>query len=357
MKPLLNFLSQHYERVIAVLVMLAFAIFSVLLLIKVNELQTQIQQDIPARAEDVKPVDLKELQNAYTRLSNPPAWADSEHALFKGPPMKELKPGILTEYKGTNDLRTPEGFTFEWLHRYRLPTKRYDIGGLDPDDDKFTIYEEFLAGTDPTNEFSRPDLALKLRLDTKMIGGNEYYVIKKAFPFKFNGALGDGNDRTFSIQRAEAGGNTWYLKLNDTIPDKQYPGYKIVEYNELITNRVDKTINPPILIKTDVSRVFLQRGTEPRIFLTKGQPRSSEELYVKFYYIIDNRNLVEMCKNEKFELEKGYNYEVDEIISAPNPEDIRVKIHRLQTGQEFIIKPITKDERAKFQAVAPSGPE
>src|SRR4051812_23617711 len=106
-----TFFAQHYERIITVLVMLVFACLSILLLLKVNEIQTQYNNDDPPKITDVKRVDLKDLEAAYDKLTHPPTWESMEHLLFVGPMMKELEPGVLSRYimKITDNLKTPEG--------------------------------------------------------------------------------------------------------------------------------------------------------------------------------------------------------------------------------------------------------
>jgi len=353
-KSLLNFLSQYYERIIAVVVMLFFAVFSVLLLWRVNDLKNKIKEDFRKPGAMVKPVNLKDLEESEQRLQKPPSWMDEGHKLFVGPEMKELQAGKITLWTGKGG-NTSEGLSYEWLHQFDLPTDRA-IGATDPDGDGFTVLEEYAAKTDPTDPKSKPDVAGKLRI--------ELPILQKAFPFKFNGVssgLGDSSgssEQKLMIQRCDVqNGTTYFMKINEVVKDPKFPNYKVVKHDAIFTNIVNKSIigsdGKPLVTRMDISEVTLQKEGEGSIVLVKGTPRTSDEFYAKLFYIIEGRHLPEMPKGSKFELD-GKQYEITDIVNSKNPDEIRVNLKHSDTNVEFIVKPLTSDEKALYQKKDPA---
>jgi hypothetical protein len=351
-KAFINFISQHYERLIAVVVMLVLVVFSILLLLNVNDLKNQIQQDTRPKKALVNPVDLNDLEVALQTLQNPPVWAESKedkHRLFVGPMLKELHPGsgTLDHYiqSEVGTFKTDEGFEFEWLHKYGLPTNRH-IADSDPDGDEYTVREEYDAGTNPVDPKSRPDAALKLRVKE---------IVKRSFPFVFNGvfATSDEKDPNFSLQRIDTK-EQYFVKLHGMIKDKDYPDYKIILYKPIFLDEEDLSIKgpdgKPTIFKRDKSELTLENEqTKETIILVKGQSRTTEEFYAKLFYMIKNETLNPMSKGTSFTLE-GNEYQILEVVNTPKEDDIRVKIQRVDKNIPFSLRPLSAEEKSASES-------
>lgn len=284
MRPLLAFLAQAYERLLAVAVLLLLVICMGWLVVRVNNLKTEIKLDVEMvpKGADAVPTDLRPLKEVREHLTHPPVWVENKDSrLFIAPVMKLLDPNNpfpqrVSETK-IGDMKTIEGFPYRWLQQYGLPTDRL-IANEDPDSDGFTNREEFEAGTNPMDASSRPDVSRKLRVAS---------ILQKPFPFIFTG-INEGSTRKFNLQRAD-GSAEYFVELDGMVPDKSFPGYKVTHFTEKIEQRPSPTIKNQ-KVKVDFSEVTIEREGEKPVILVRDRPAMSGDLSARLYFLLEDRS-------------------------------------------------------------------
>jgi hypothetical protein len=115
-----------------------------------------------------------------------------------------------------------DGITAAWKLRYGFSIEDPNLGSQDPDNDGFTIKEEYDAGTDPTDAKSRPSILVKL----KMV---KFTYVPFRIQFKAANRLPDGSLQ-FQLNLLDvAQKKTRFVKTGD-----DFEGYKVGEYREKI---------------------------------------------------------------------------------------------------------------------------
>ncbi len=351
-KAFITFLSQYYERVIAVVVMLLLVVFSVILVFRISDLQNRIKKEDESRSAGAEPgiLDASKLKKSLTLLENPPSWTspNTNHQLFIAPYMKVLNPsmGFPERYnQGIEKIaRSSEGLPFSWLRRYGLSTKN-PVADLDMDGDGFTNREEYLAGTDPTDSNSKPDVALKLRV---------IQVLQKQFPFIFNSIVEDSGGIKFGLLRVD-GRKSYFVKVGEVVPDKDSPGWKIVDYNEKYLETTNPTIKGPdgkfITQKVDITELILQKEGETPLVLVKYKPSFMDELFVRLYFVLEKRSF-DVGIGDVFTLQ-NIPYRVFSIKKLDDNKS-EVIMERQDSGKQFPLMALPQDSQ-KIQTPTSQG--
>lgn len=351
-KAFLAFLVQYYDRFITGIVMLALVIFIALLVSRVGELRSQIsQQDSrPGKIDPAKSYELEDLKNSLAMVDTPPGWSSNSHRLFIAPYMKVLKPEeypypTIYDSKITIGLKTSEGLPYEWLKKYGLSTKNL-VADTDPDGDGFTVREEFLAETNPVDGSSKPDVALKLRLEK---------ITQKPFPFIFNGVADGAEGLKFSILRRD-GKKNYYCKLNEEIPDANDKGFKIMKYEPKTKEVPDPTIKDadgkPLVTTVDVSELTLQREGGNPVILIKGKQGTADDLFARLYFILEDR-YIDVGSTSALSLQ-GIKYQVVSIKKL-DATHFEVIVKRLDNGKETILLQLKPEEIKSPTGTTPFG--
>ena len=213
----------------------------------------------------INPPDAKAVDAAAALASNPRSWSPHEGSLFVSRPYVLRDEKIYDPLEGGAPLHEP--ITNAWLVKYNLDYGNPNIKNEDPDKDHFTNLEEFLAGTDPTNEKSVPPYYTKLRL-TKFD--------PVPFRLKFGGDSGDGE--TFIINARDAKARTQFLKLGDLIAGAPY---KLLGYQKKNTTKNDMEVN--------TSELTIQNTeTGRKIVLVYDKEADDPTSYGEFLYLYDN---------------------------------------------------------------------
>lgn len=213
----------------------------------------------------IVPPDIKSVDDASALASNPRSWSPHEGSLFVSRPYVLRDEKIYDPLEGGEPLHPP--ITNAWLVKYNLDYGDPNVKDADPDKDHFSNLEEFLAGTDPTNEKSVPSYHTKLRL-TKFD--------PVPFRLKFGGDSGDGE--TFIINAKDAKSRTQFLKLGDMIEGAPY---KLLSYEKKLTNKNDMEVN--------VSELVIQNTeTGRKITLVYDKEADDPTSYGEFLYLYDN---------------------------------------------------------------------
>jgi hypothetical protein len=353
-----SFVINYYERIVAVVVMLVLVIFSIILILRVTQLDTQLDEESKTRPQKkrVKLFDAPGFEKKLEEIKNPPQWTMPEvtwtdtrdhtlqHRLLVAPVMKELDVGILRIWdpKVEGGRQTSEGFPYEWLRKYKLRTD-LPVGHTDPDQDGFTVAEEFSQKTDPKDPASSPDPALKLRWVS---------IQPRRFPFVFNNVAVDKIGPSYLLIRHDRPDLTYWVREGAVVPDKDYPEYRVVRFQKRTEKREDPTIKDsqgrPYVITREIEELVLQKGQDAHITLVKLKPRDTDDLFVRFKLLIDDDLLIpEQTVGSIFNLQSN-KYEVLAIkkIDAHNWE---VLIKRIDNGKTFTIQQLSSKDGLSAQ--------
>jgi hypothetical protein len=361
-KVIIGFLAQYYERILAVIVMLAVVVFSGWLMIRVNRLEEEIgREDDVGKGAAAKIEDVEKLRKSLSELFQPLEWStNSIHRVFIGPYMvaregnlEEIPPSMLGQ--GV----TKEGFKKEWLKRYRLPTKG-NIAESDPDKDGFTVMEEYQANpqTDPVDPTSHPDYAVKLRVSGALI--------QDPFPFLFTGVSERGGENLFQIVRLDRRGSPYFVQMDGTIPDREFKGFKITHYERKSEKYADPKIKDaegkPVVRMIDVSELTITKEGLPPVVLIKNCSGLMPELAANLVFLLDAKKAFKVLVNSTFPLQ-GSQYQVLSIkkLDGGKPSVIIQKLDEEGNPlpeKTFEIQPYTREALPKTPTPAnmPAGP-
>jgi hypothetical protein len=263
--------------------------------------------------------DVKNLQEVNGLLKKSPDWSgEGKSRLFNAPLMKLNQAGIPEPYEGPEG--EFEGMPIDWLKKYALALS-IGVKDLDLDNDGYSNFEEFTSKTDPKDPGSKPDVVVKLRLKG---------VIRKPFPFKFVGILGD----KFVLERTDGKAPEPYrVAKGSVIPDSDDPGFKVVNYQQKIFKKIDPSIivdGKPKEIEFDVSELTVASEDGKTTVLVWRLSATSDDLYAKIFNILDRKE-IDVRQKQKF-LVQGNEYEV-------------VRIKQIDTSRgEVVVKKINSTE-------------
>ncbi len=328
MRAFLSFLGQIYERLLAVVVLLFLVLCMGWLVLRVNNLKTEIKVDVETvpKGADAAPADLRAIKETRERLAAPPNWAENPtNRLFIAPLMKVIPPSEFpkrVDRLQDAEMKTPEGFPIRWLRQYGLPADR-PVALEDADNDGFTVREEFEAGTNPTDPSSRPDISRKLRVES---------ILQRPFPFLFKGII-EGSARKFNVQRAD-GSVAHFVEMGGAVLDKTDPGYRVTNYAEKIEERRDAKNR---VTRVDVSELTLERAGEKPIVLVRNRPAASGDLSARLYFILEDRSFL-VSPGAEFTLQ-GTVYQVISIKTLDRG-GASVIIRRKDTPGEIPVIPL-----------------
>ncbi len=310
----MDWITKNYERIllgIAAVVLIASAAW---LSLQADSFSKKFSDRNSSKKPDntVPVADIKSVGVAAERAAAPGAWSPSEGSLFVSRPYV-LKDGrIFDPLEGGEDLHPP--IKNAWLIKYNLDYAAPDIKDQDPDSDGFTNLDEFLAGTDPTNDEATPAFHTKLRL-TKFD--------PVAFYLKFSGDSGDGE--TFSVNAKNKKSPTQFLKIGEMIVGTPY---KVVGYEKktAVVNEME----------TDASVLTIENiESGHKIPLVYNREANDPTSFGEFLYLYDNSKL-RVKKDDEFSLppQKDHKYKLIDISAE------EAQIQDLVTGQKIrITKP------------------
>jgi len=307
----MDWIKKNYERVLLGLAALVLIGSGAWLSLQASSFSGNFaERNSPKKPDNtVVAPDLKSIEEASARTSSPGTWTPHEGALFVSRPYV-LKDGKLFDpVEGGEDLHPP--IKNAWLMKYNLDYSAPDIKDQDPDNDRFSNLEEFLAQSDPTSEKSVPPYYLKLRL-TKFD--------PVPFRLKFSGDSGDGV--TFIINARDAKARTQFVKLGD--PIEKTP-YKVLSYEKKTENKND--------MEVDVSVLTIENTeTGQKIPLVFNKEADDPTSYGEFLYLYDNSKL-RVKKDDEFTLtpDTARKYKLIDISAQ------EAQIQDLETGQKFRI--------------------
>jgi len=249
------------------------------------------------------------VESAAQLAVNPHTWSPHDGSLLVSRPYVLKEGKLIDPLERGENLHPP--ITNAWLQKYALDYGDVGVREQDPDKDRFTNLEEFLAGTDPTNDKSVPPYHTKLRL-TKFD--------PVPFRLKFGGDSGDGE--TFIINAKDTKARTQFLKLGDMIEGAPY---KLLSYEKKTVEKNDMEVN--------VSELTIQNTeTHRKIVLVYNQEADDPTSFGEFLYLYDN-STHRWKKDDEFSLtpDNDRKYKLIDISSQ------EAQIKDLKSGQEFKI--------------------
>lgn len=257
----------------------------------------------------IVPPNVEAVDSTTATAAAPRSFTGHDGSLFVSRPYV-LKDGTLVDpLEGGQPLHPP--IENAWLIKYNLDYAEPDVKDQDPDKDGFSNLDEFLAGTDPTNDKSVPPYYTKLRL---------LKFDPKPFRLRFSGTPDEG--QTFTINTRDLGGRTQFLQKGETI---QGAPYKILSYTPKKEVRNE--------IEVDVSELTIQNTeTGQNIVLVYDKEADDPTSYGEFLYLFDNT---------KFRVKK------DDEFSLKPDETRKYKLIDI-SAQEAVIQDIASREKFRI---------
>lgn len=307
----MDWIKKHYERVLLGVLALVLIACSGLIAWRALSLPESFSERNSNKKPDnaSPPPDAKSVDAASALAANPRSWSPHEGSLFASRPYVLKDDKLVDPLEGGDDLHPP--VKNAWLIKYNLDYADPDVKNQDPDKDRFSNLEEFVAQTDPTNDKSVPPYYTKLRVAK---------FDPVPFRLKFGGDSGDGE--TFIVNAKDAKARTQFLKLGDSIEGAPY---KVLSYEKKTTTKNE--------MEADVSELTIQNTqTGQKIVLVYDKESDDPTAYGEFIYLYDNSKL-RVKKDDEFSLapETTRKYKLIDISAQ------EAQIQDLATGQKIRI--------------------
>lgn len=310
----MDWLKNNYERAALILVAIILLACSGLVVTKsmaFPELFAGRNSTKPAD-NTIKPYPVEPVTAAATVAKTPASWKGYEGSLFISRPYV-LKDGKLFDpLEGTEDLHPP--IKNSWLIKYDLPYWEGDIKDQDPDGDRFSNLEEFIAGTDPRDKNAIPPYYTKLRLQK---------FISKPFRLIFTGTPDDG--QTFTINTKDLRSRTQFLEMGQPIKDAPY---KLVNYEKksVVENEIEKDVSELTIENTE---------TGQKIVLVANKEANDPTSFAEFLNLYDN-SVLTVKKDDEFTInpEPEHKYKLIDISER------EAVIKDLKFGSDHKIPPV-----------------
>ena len=306
----MEWLKKNYEKAVLAITALVLLACAGLIISNVQSFPEQFAGRDSSKPQDntIKPYPTDVLLAAVDRVKNPRTWGVHDGSLFVSRPYVLKENVLIDPTESPSNLHDP--ITNSWLLKHGLPYWESDIKDQDPDEDRFTNLEEFLADTDPRDKASVPPYYTKLQLQK---------FISVPFRLIFTGSPDEG---TYTINTKDRGGKTQFLKIGETIEGTPY---KLLSYEP-------KTITKDE-IEVDVSELTIENtATKQKIVLVTRKEANDPTSFGEFLYLYDN-SVFKVKKDDEFTLapEADHKYKLIDISEA------EAVIKDLKTGEQHKI--------------------
>jgi len=248
----MDWIKKHYDQFALAAVSLILLASSVLLInsaIGFKGTFVNLQQTVKHNNQiSGLPVDV--LDKARAGLDKPAAWAPKKEAgsLFVSEKYLLQDGKLAPLVSGTVHAPVPN----DWLIDNNLDITDSEILNQDPDQDGFTVLDEWKAGTDPRDPKSHPAYVTKLRLKK---------FIKKPFRLKFNSyddTITKVEDMSFQIDTIDLKQRTQFRKIGEDIEGTKFKVTKFEHKTEKNANDVDVDLSELTVYNTEEDKsVFL----------------------------------------------------------------------------------------------------
>jgi hypothetical protein len=309
----MDWLKINFEKAILGFAALALLVSGGLVIRATQVFPEQFAGRDSAKAPDntIKPYPTQDEIEASLVVKNPKKWEVHDGSLFVSRPYVLRDGTLIDPTESLEDLHPP--IKNSWLLKYELPYWEDDISEQDPDEDRFSNLEEFVAGTNPVDQDSVPPYYTKLRLKE---------FISVPFRLIFTGSPDDG--QTFSINTKDRGGRTQFLELGETIKDTPYVLVSYEKKSDVIDD-----------IRVDLSELVIENTeTKNKITLVAKQEANDPTSFGEFLYLFDD-STVKVKKEDEFSLppETERKYKLIDI------SETGALIKDLETGEQYQIPP------------------
>jgi hypothetical protein len=289
----MDWIKQNYERaLLGLLAVVAVASAGLAGWEAVSFPEKFAERNSPKKPDNkTVPPNLQAVDSAVTAASAPQSFSAHDGSLFVSRPYVLKGDVLMDPLEEGQELHPP--IKNAWLIKYNLDYADPGIREQDPDKDRFSNLEEFVAGTDPTNDQSVPPYYTKLKL---------VRFDPKPFRLRFSGTPDDG--QTFSINTKDLGGRTQFLQIGEMV---QGAPYKILSFEAKKTTRNEMDI--------DVSELTIQNTeTGQKIVLVFDKEADDPTSFGEFLYLYDNSK-IRVKKDDEFSLkpEDGKKYKLVDI--------------------------------------------
>ena len=276
----MDWLRKNFDKAILIVTALVLLVCSGLIIGSAMAFRDQFAETNSPKPPDsaIKQLPMDALAVASARLQSPQNWIGHEGSLLVSRPYVLVDGALIDPLEGSKNLHEP--IKNSWLIRYDLPYWESNIKEQDPDEDRFSNLEEYLAGTDPRDQNSIPAFYTKLRL---------LRFISRPFRLIFTGTPDDG--QTFTINTRDRGGRTRFVQVGEMIEGTPY---KVISYQER-TERKNE-------IDVDASTLTIENTqTGQQIVLVANREANDPTSFGEFLYLYDNSRFT-VKKDDEFAL-------------------------------------------------------
>jgi hypothetical protein len=276
----MDWLSKNFDKAILVVAALVLLVCCTLIIGRAMAFRDQFAKTNNPKPPGsvIKPLPVDALTLASERLKSPQNWIGHEGSLLVSRPYVLVDGALIDPLEGSKNLHEP--IKNSWLIRYDLPYWESNVKDQDPDEDRFSNLEEYLAGTDPRDRNSIPAFHTKLRL---------LRFISRPFRLIFTGTPDDG--QTFTINTRDRGGRTRFVQVGEMIEGTPY---KVISYQQK-TERKNE-------IDVDASTLTIENiQTGQQIVLAASREANDPTSFGEFLYLYDNSRFT-VKKDDEFTL-------------------------------------------------------
>lgn len=266
----MDWLKKNYDKAILGALALALLVCAALIFLSSSSFSQQFERQAVAPNNEVPAAPTQELLVISTVVSEPSKWMPHDGSLFVSRPYVLQADGSLVDPLDKDGTPLHPPITNKWLDDNKLNYWESDIKEQDPDEDRFSNFEEFTAGTDPRDAKSIPAYYTKLRL---------VKFTPEPLLLTFQGTPDEGesfqiNTRVDKTKR----GKTQFLKLGDTIEGLPY---KILSY--------EKKSGEKDGIEVDTSELTVENTEKNyKIVLVANKEANDPTSYGDFIYLYDD---------------------------------------------------------------------
>ena len=276
----MDWLRKNFDKAILIVTALVLLFCCGLIIGRAMAFRDQFAETNSPKPPDsaIKQLPMEALTLASARLQSPQNWIGHEGSLLVSRPYVLVDGALIDPLEGNKNLHEP--IKNSWLIRYDLPYWESNIKEQDPDEDRFSNLEEYLAGTDPREKDSVPPYYTKLRLSR---------FISKPFRLIFTGTPDDG--QTFTINTRDRGGRTRFVEKGQIIEGTPY---KVISHERKMETRNE--------IEIDVSTLTIENTqTGQKIVIVANREANDPTSYGEFLYLYDNSKFT-VKKDDEFVL-------------------------------------------------------
>lgn len=266
------------------------------------------------------PFDTAPLEDLKERWDNPPQIIPTEHHVFISR-LIVYEPGTgKIGYRGPEE-KGPDGIPLSWKEKYGFSFQDPTVADSDPDQDGFTTFEEYQAGTHPKDVDSHPPFVQKLCV-------SDYEYIPFRLEFK-------GYSRA-----ATGGGMIYQINLLDAVRRKSrmmregldLEGYIIRDFRKKIVEELVGTTGK--VMRVDKSELDIYNPVlDETITLVFNQEMESDESRVKLKLKVPGKSPEpsDLRRGEKFTIE-------DETFQLVTAKADQAVIKNLKTGESITVR-------------------